>query len=190
MMVPTAATAFLTHYFGAIRASRRIHELLLNSVLSTTFQFLDKTPAGRIVARFNQDIRAVDGNLAENLEDLCFLTASLSMKLAAVVYLTPAFLLPSVAFAGVGYVLGKVYIAAQLSVKRFVSSRLIDLARPQSVISEMSNARSPVLSHFGATINGVTSIRAYGAEDAFKIESLKRIDKYTRPSRVFYNLDR
>lgn len=56
--------------------------------------------------------------------------------------------------------------------------------------SEMSNARSPVFSHFGAAINGLTSIRAYNAEEAFKTESLKRIDLYTRPSRVFYNLNR
>ena len=54
----------------------------------------------------------------------------------------------------------------------------------------MSNARSPVFSHFGAAINGLTSIRAYNAEEAFKTESLKRIDLYTRPSRVFYNLNR
>ena len=54
----------------------------------------------------------------------------------------------------------------------------------------MSNARSPLFSHFGAAIGGLTSIRAYGAEESFKIESLKRVDKYTRPARAFYNLNR
>lgn len=56
--------------------------------------------------------------------------------------------------------------------------------------SEMSNARSPLFSHFGAAIGGLTSIRAYGAETAFKAESLKRIDHYTRPARAFFNLNR
>ena len=56
--------------------------------------------------------------------------------------------------------------------------------------SEMSNARSPLFSHFGAAIGGLTSIRAYNAEAAFKTESLKRVDKYTRPARAFYNLNR
>lgn len=54
----------------------------------------------------------------------------------------------------------------------------------------MSNARSPLFSHFGAAIGGLTSIRAYGVEKAFKDESLKRVDKYTRPARAFYNLNR
>lgn len=34
------------------------------------------------------------------------------------------------------------------------------------------------------------SIRAYGAQDAFRKESYARIDKYTRAARTFYNLNR
>ena len=34
------------------------------------------------------------------------------------------------------------------------------------------------------------SIRAYGAEDAFRQESYKRIENYTRSGRMYYNLNR
>src|SRR5258708_16339397 len=34
------------------------------------------------------------------------------------------------------------------------------------------------------------SIRAYSAQDSFRQESLRRIDKVTRPSRTLYNLNR
>lgn len=34
------------------------------------------------------------------------------------------------------------------------------------------------------------SIRAYGAQDAFKTESYKRINRYTRASRAFWSLNR
>lgn len=34
------------------------------------------------------------------------------------------------------------------------------------------------------------SIRAYSAQDMFKQESLDRIDKFSRPARTFYNLNR
>ncbi|KAG8928379.1 hypothetical protein FRC02_006990 [Tulasnella sp. 418] len=54
----------------------------------------------------------------------------------------------------------------------------------------MSNARSPLYSHFGAAIAGLVSIRAYGAETAFKSENRKRIDYYSRPARTVYNLNR
>jgi hypothetical protein len=48
---------------------------------------------------------------------------------------------------------GQLYIRAQLCVKR-----------------EMSNARAPVLGHFGAAIAGIVSIRAYQAQSAFRKE--------------------
>jgi hypothetical protein len=36
----------------------------------------------------------------------------------------------------------------------------------------------------------VVSIRAYGATDTFKKESMNRINRYTRAARTFYNLNR
>ena len=65
---------------------------------------------------------------------------SMLAKFIAVVVFSPIFLLPGVAAFVVGALLGQIYIKAQLSVKR-----------------EMSNARSPVLSHFGAAIAGIGS---------------------------------
>lgn len=66
-----------------------------------------------------------------------------------------------------------------------------------------------MLSHFSAAVHGLSeflqcqtctlhrslhdflaSIRAYGAEDRFKKESLTRINHYTRVSRMSYNLNR
>ena len=37
------------------------------------------------------------------------------------------------------------------------------------LLREMSLARAPLFSHFGAAIQGLTSIRAYGAQEAFKL---------------------
>lgn len=34
------------------------------------------------------------------------------------------------------------------------------------------------------------SIRAYGAQSAFIHESMARIDRYTRPTRTYYNINR
>lgn len=85
---------------------------------------------------------------------------------------SPMFTIPGAIVLVCGIWLGQIYMKAQLSVKR-----------------EMSNARSPVFSHFGAALAGITSIRAYGAQDRFKVEALGRIDRYTRAARTFYNLN-
>lgn len=105
--------------------------------------------------------------------DIVEMVASLVLKFGAVLVYSPVFLLPGMIFAGMGAWLGQVYIQAQLAVKR-----------------EMSNAKSPVYSHFGAAMAGLTSIRAYGAEASFIAESRKRIDYYSRSARAFYNLNR
>jgi hypothetical protein len=61
------------------------------------------------------------------------------VKLGAVVFMTPVFLAPGLFIGMLGGCIGRIYMKAQLSVKR-----------------EMSNARAPVLGHFGASIAGLS----------------------------------
>ena len=62
----------------------------------------------------------------------------MTLRLTAVMIFSPIFLFPGLIVAGIGAFCGKIYIKAQLPVKR-----------------EMSNARGPVLGHFGAAITGL-----------------------------------
>ncbi|KAF8883972.1 hypothetical protein BD779DRAFT_1787388 [Infundibulicybe gibba] len=166
-------SAYVVYIFGTIRASRSVHKQLIESVLGTTLRWLDTTPTSRVITRCTQDIRAVDGPISENLWWLSEMTTSMLIKFGAVVILTPVFLGPGIFVAFMGGWCGKIYMASQLSVKR-----------------EMSNAKAPVLGHFGAAMSGLTSIRAYGAQVSFIEESLNRINRYTRAARTFYNLNR
>ncbi|KAE9405641.1 hypothetical protein BT96DRAFT_955137 [Gymnopus androsaceus JB14] len=158
---------------GAVRASQRIHAQLAEVILGTTMRWLDQTPTSRIVTRFTQDINAIDTTIPELTKFTADQTIKLLLKLAAIIILSPIFLIPGVAALGLGYTCGTIYLKAQMSVKR-----------------EMSVAKAPVLGHFGATIAGLTSIRAYGAQTMVTEQLLSRIDKYSRSARVFYNLQR
>lgn len=73
----------------------------------------------------------------------------------------------------IGGFLGELYIHSQLAVKR-----------------EMSNAKSPLFSHFSAAINGIVSIRAYGAQEKLRAQARVKADKYTRTATAFYSLNR
>ncbi|KAI8982789.1 multidrug resistance-associated ABC transporter [Trametes punicea] len=171
--VTVYCTSCLVYLYGVLRASRSIHKTLLQSVLSSTLRWLDTTPTSRIITRCTHDIQCVDGPLANNLGWVIELTVSMVMKFLAVVSFSPIFTIPGAIVAVVGGWCGQIYMKAQLSVKR-----------------EMSNARAPVLGHFSAAIAGLTSIRAYGAQGRFKEESFRRIDRYVRAARTFYNLNR
>ncbi|KAI0746563.1 P-loop containing nucleoside triphosphate hydrolase protein [Daedaleopsis nitida] len=170
-----AATAFCVIYFvyGSLRAARVIHQELVTSVLTTTLRWLDKTPTSRIIARCTEDIQTLDNKLARATELFVDIFIFLILKMVAVVAFTPIFIFPAILVALVGGIIGNIFMMSQLSVKR-----------------EMSNAKAPVLGHFGAAVSGITSIRAYGVQEPFKRESFKRIDKYTRASIVNVNLNR
>ncbi|KAJ3501228.1 hypothetical protein NLJ89_g9435 [Agrocybe chaxingu] len=150
------AAAYVAYIYGSLRASRTIHRKLIRSILGTTLRWLDTTPTSRVVARCTQDIGAVDGVISGMVQWLTELTVSMIVKLGAIVIITPIFLGPGLSVALFGGWLCQVYMSSQLSVKR-----------------EMSNAKAPVLAHFGATING-----------------LGNVDPHTRAARTFYNLNR
>ena len=82
----------------------------------------------------------VDGPITDDFRAVVELSVAMLCKLAAVVIMSPVFLIPGALVALVGGWLGQIYMKAQLSVKR-----------------EMSNARAPVLGHFGAAIAGLSA---------------------------------
>lgn len=95
---------------GSIRASRTMHATLAKSILGTTFRFLDKTPIGRIIQRFTQDISSVDGNLSLQLGNVIQLSAQLIQKVVVIVTVTPAFLVPGLVLGIVGGIVTRIYI--------------------------------------------------------------------------------
>ncbi|KAL1939047.1 hypothetical protein VTO73DRAFT_10307 [Trametes versicolor] len=169
------AAAFCVFYyvFGSIRSARIVHQRLITSVLGTTLRWLDKTPTARIIARCTEDIQTLDNRIARATEVLVEMVVYMLLKMFAVVLFSPIFIIPAVMVAVAGGACGNVFMKAQLSVKR-----------------EMSNSKAPVLSHFGAAIGGITSVRAYGAQEAFKRISYTRIDRCTRVSVTHQNLNR
>jgi len=72
-----------------------------------------------------------------------------------------------------GAFIGELYIRGQLSVKR-----------------EMSNAKSPLFSHFAAAISGIVSVRAYGAQELFRQQARRKADRYTRAAVNSYSFNR
>ncbi|PIL29356.1 ATP-binding cassette transporter [Ganoderma sinense ZZ0214-1] len=168
-------SAFSVWFFvgGSMRSARIIHDKLITSVLGTTLRWLDKTPTARIIARCTGDIQTVDTGFATTTELLMETTVFLLTKIFSIVVLSPIFIIPSVIAALLGGIIGKIYMKAQLCVKR-----------------ELSVAKAPVLGHFGAAVSGITSIRAYGAQESFKSEAYRRIDRYSRVAITNVNLNR
>ncbi|KAF7368881.1 ATP-binding cassette transporter [Mycena venus] len=155
--------AYIYFSLGSFNASKEIHTQLLNSIVGTTFRWLDTTPTSRITARFTADIDAIDDSLSEGFWDLTHSSLTLLTRLLSIVIFTPLFFIPGAVVGIVGICIGRIYMASQLSVKR-----------------ELSNARAPVLGHIGATIGGLASVRAYNAQDTSIQISIDQINRLTR----------
>ena len=110
----------------------------------------------------------MDTEVARSFQRLLEITLIMSLKVAAVIFVLPVFVLPALVAIVLGGSLSALYLRAQLSVKR-----------------EMSRAQAPVLGHFMGVVAGLVSIRAYGAQDAFKKESYGRIDRYSRTALTY-----
>nr|GAT43190.1 ATP-binding cassette transporter [Mycena chlorophos] len=169
----SVAVTFVILVVGQLRASRIIHTDLIQSILSAPLRWLDVTPVSRIIARVTNDIRAVDDSIPNQIWPLSDMILTMFVRLGAIVLYAPVFFFPGIAIGAFGAWIGQVYIAGQLPVKRL-----------------HSNARAPVIAHFGAAISGLVSVRAFAAQDKIKADSIAKINRYTRAARSFYNLNR
>ncbi|XP_037884217.1 multidrug resistance-associated protein 1 isoform X10 [Glossina fuscipes] len=145
---------------GALRGAKKIFKILFVHILRTPQVFFDVNPKGRILDRLSNDIYKLDVILRDNLR-ICFTT--LYRVLATIVVIsisTPIFLAVIIPIAFLYYFAQRFYVA---------TSR--QLMRLESV------SRSPIYSHFGETITGVSTIRAYAVQDRFIDESDNKVDK-------------
>ncbi|KAJ7773843.1 hypothetical protein B0H16DRAFT_1510188 [Mycena metata] len=165
--------AYIYFTLGSFKASTSIHKELTDSVMGSTFRWLDVTPTSRILARFSGDLNTVDESLSDGLWSVNERTLEVLSLFVAVLIFTPAFLVPGLLVGLMAFACGRIFMAAQLGVKR-----------------EMSTTKAPVLAHVDAAMTGLASVRAYGAQDTVIKISLNRINRLTRASLTFYNLNR
>lgn len=147
----------------AIRASRVLHDGMLERVVRAPQWWFDATPLGRILNRFTSDINTVDQKLIRDLSgwvgDLLMVASVVVVDSAA----TPALLFFIIPLGAVYYAVGSYYVA---------SSR--ELQRLQSV------TKSPVYQHFSETLGGLPTIRAFAQQENFSAEAKKKLDDNLR----------
>ncbi|OZJ06966.1 hypothetical protein BZG36_00075 [Bifiguratus adelaidae] len=151
-------------YAGSVAASRKLHARLLDRILRAKVRFFDTTPLGRILNRFSSDMDTVDQNVAPSLMFLLYSIVSTVGVVILVSYVTPLFLVPGIFITIVFAAVGIFYLRTSRDMKRLNSV-----------------AKSPIYIHFNETVAGVSTIRAFGAENRFVKENLKKIDNSNRP---------
>jgi len=147
----------------ALRAARHFHASLLNKMLKLPMGFYDTTPLGRVLNRFSKDMYTVDEQLVMTLvmyfQTLCRVGATMCV----ITFATPWFIVVMLPLGGVYYFISTYYIPSSRQFKRIEST-----------------LKSPIFSHFGETLDGVASIRAFEQEENFIQENLHKMQRNMR----------
>ncbi|KAI0634339.1 multidrug resistance-associated ABC transporter [Trametes polyzona] len=155
--------AMLAQFIGGLRASRILFARLLETVVRATMRWHDVTPQGRMLNRFSKDVETVDISLANTLEAVNHALSIFFISVLTIIVIFPGFLIPAI-------VLGYFYRRAAIA---YLNTGR-DLRRMGS------NTRSPIFASFSELLEGIVTVRAFGAEQRFLDKFYAAVDLTTQ----------
>ncbi|XP_072393688.1 ATP-binding cassette sub-family C member 4-like [Diabrotica undecimpunctata] len=148
-----AMTRSFFFYKMAMLSSQKLHGTIFDNVIDATMRFFDTNPGGRILNRFSKDLGAVDELLPKAIMDSSQILLSMFGSLVLIIVVNPYFLILIAVLSIVFGIMRHIYLKSSKNIKRL-----------EGIM------RSPVFTHLRATIEGLTTIRAFGAQNTLMDE--------------------
>ncbi|OJJ47369.1 hypothetical protein ASPZODRAFT_64884 [Penicilliopsis zonata CBS 506.65] len=145
-----------------------LHTDLLKATLKAPWSFFQTTNVGTMTNRFSQDMDLIDMKLPIWLINTVANVSSAVMNLILLCVIGKYMAVTFPFLIATFVVIQRVYLRTSRQV------RLLDI-----------EAKAPLYAHFVETIDGITSMRAFGWRGSFQVECTKRINQSQRP---FYML--
>ena len=152
-------------------AGRQMFKEIMDRVSHATFRFYDVTPVGRLMNRMTSDIGTVDGNISQQFQDVVWLSISWVSSIIIIASVTPLFLIFSFALTGT-----------------FVWIFLRFLPTSQSLRRLEMVSLSPLMSNFGALLEGLTTVRAFRVQKCFQDRVIAVTDAFQKMDHFYWSL--
>lgn len=137
-------------FYCVTQSSKGIFQAMLDALLKTGLDFFHANPHGRVLNRFSKDMANCDELLPYTFFDTVQILFMLFGSVVVVCIVNP-WIIIAIPFLFAGFIgLRSIYIRTSRQVKR------ID-----------SQTRSPIYSQLSETLDGLTSVRAFGAGERF-----------------------
>ncbi|CAG2210271.1 ABCC5 [Mytilus edulis] len=156
-----------------LHASSNMHDNIFSKILACPMQFFDTTPVGRIVNRFSADMDEIDVRLPGNMEIFLQNILMIIFALVSISYVSSWFLIALVPLIFFFVMLNKLFAACIRQLKRLDSV-----------------TKSPMISHVQASVQGISTIHAYGKSNEFVDKFHNLIDTNTVPYFLFVSSNR
>ncbi|KAJ8131478.1 hypothetical protein O1611_g2147 [Lasiodiplodia mahajangana] len=157
----------------APQSGSRLHQHLLNIVMSAPLSYFSQTENGSILNRFSQDIQLIDTQLPSALQTVAVQVFKLLMQVVVLCIAQKWLALFLPACGLVVYVVQKVYLR---------TSRQLRFLELQS--------RARVFSSFLESIEGLETIRSFGWSEAAIQDNVQCVDDSQRPEFILLCLQR
>lgn len=129
-------------------ASINLHNISFGKLLSATMKFFDNNPSGRILNRFSKDLGIVDEYIPLIMYDVIWIFADITGTFAFSIMVQPWLIFPCIVLLIMLCLFRTFYIATSRGIKRIEGI-----------------TRSPIFGHTTTSIDGLTTIRAFNAQN-------------------------
>ncbi|KAK1834205.1 putative ATP-dependent permease [Podospora conica] len=152
-------------------AGKNLFEEAMQRVSNATFRFYDVTPVGRLMNRLTSDMGTVDGQIANQVMSVALYSISWLSSMAVIATATPLFLVLSVAMTALFVLIFDRFLPTSQSLRRLETVSL-----------------SPLMSNFGALVEGLTTVRAFRAAPHFQQRIIKTTDAFQKMDHIYWSL--
>ncbi|KAM8706128.1 hypothetical protein ACLKA7_010417 [Drosophila subpalustris] len=143
----------LLFYKLAMRSSTKLHNAMFRGITRAAMYFFNTNPSGRILNRFSKDLGQIDELLPSVMLDVVQVFLTLTGIIVVICITNPYYLLFTLGLGIIFYYFREFYLKTSRDVKRLEAV-----------------ARSPIYSHLSASLNGLPTIRALGAQKILTAE--------------------
>ncbi|XP_060518435.1 probable multidrug resistance-associated protein lethal(2)03659 [Cylas formicarius] len=149
-----------------MKASIKLHNTMFGKIVYAAMRFFHVNPSGRILNRFSKDMNVIDEYLPSMFVDTMQYGVNVIAAFAVVSIVNFWMLIPAIVLLVIFYYIRFIYLRTSRNIKRLEGI-----------------ARSPVYSQLTTSLQGLTTIRAFGAQEILK----KDFDGYQNEySSVFF----
>lgn len=153
------------------KAGKDLFERVIKKVTHATFRFYDVTPVGRLMNRLTSDINTVDGNISNQFQNVAMLLIAWVSSVVVIGSVTPLFLVFAIALTLAFVVIFLHFLPTSQSLRRL---EMVSL--------------SPLLSNFGALVDGLTTVRAFCAQYRFQDRVIAVTDNFQKMDHFYWSL--